>query len=229
MILAGAVTFSVTNVVLFEDATKKVIKESASAISEGLKKADIIGQTAKAEAPKTTVKMKQTKPSQERPKTKELNSATKSDQESGGIAAGTRQSALTEPVTVKPVTTKQSGAKPQSTVTINKPAATAPTKPAATATQAPTKPAATATQASTKKGTAAAKPQPEPTKPPASAAPKQTIKPAPVTEPKTTGPNPNASEKATTNRGKEVSQAAKEKTAAKQGQKENNETKNLNG
>jgi hypothetical protein len=249
MVLAGSVTFSVTNALLADQPLKRLTKAIALPVSGDQKKADVISKaekTMKEQTPTTNVKDGQTKLSHKQVAYKNITkpviaikankqNTIKLSKSTTTIGASTDE-ATTATIASKPTetTTKR---KTTTTVATTKPAtnAKAPTttKPAtnakaptttkpATSAKAPTttKPATSVKAPTTTKLTTSAK-APTTTKPATSAKAPTITKPA--TKP--TGSNTKTETTTTTNRGQQVSQEAKEKAASHREQKENNVNK----
>ncbi|HWO97599.1 MAG TPA: hypothetical protein VNM45_14960 [Bacillus sp. (in: firmicutes)] len=237
MVLAGSVTFAVTNVLLGDQISKRLTEESALPMSGDQKKADDISQaekTVKDQTPTTNVKDGQTKPSHDVPAFQEasenrnkIDTAAASTQQdtkkfskshTTNLVSTNKTTTTTPAVATRPVTSTKAPAattapKPKGTSTANAtPTPAAPTRPV-TSTKAPpttTAPKPTETNTTNTTATPAA-----PTRPATSAK-----APATTTAPKPTGTNTASTP--TTNRGQQVSQAAKEKAASHQDEKENN-------
>ncbi|MBO1514914.1 hypothetical protein [Metabacillus bambusae] len=236
MVLAGAVTFSVTNALLDEQSSKQVIKEIALTQSGDQKKADAINQAKKTvedPTPITNVKEVETKLSHDNPAIQAAKNSNKSDIAITAIPLNKKQFSKS--------TTSNSASTNETTTTTP----TVITKPA-TSTKAPTtvsartgtnKTSASTTPAVTTKPTTSAKaptttPASKPTetnKTSASTTPAVTTKPTAsaktptvTTAPTPTGTNTTSTTTTTTNRGQQVSQDAKEKAASLRDQQENN-------
>ncbi|MDQ0245251.1 hypothetical protein J2S09_002827 [Bacillus fengqiuensis] len=210
MVLAGSVTFAVTNALLGDQISNLLTGENALIRSGEMKKEDGISQaekTVKDQMQTTNVKGGQTKLSHDVPASEEaFNNRSKSN--TINLASTNKTTTKTPAVATKPaISTKTLTAtttpKPTRTNTTNATPA-ASTKPAASA-KAPT---TTSAPKPTGTNTTSATPTP--------AAPPKTTTPTPV-ETNTTSPITT-----TTNHGQEVSQAAKEKAASRQDTKENN-------
>ncbi|MBT2733639.1 hypothetical protein [Bacillus sp. ISL-7] len=209
MVLAGSVTFSVANA-LFSHPIKQLTKEMAIPISADRKKADVINPKEKKDKPQTPAANVKDRPviqvSLKNRNTNDMEVAAiqqnieKSSSRTTTSSANTKVKTTTKPAatpipvksTKAPTTTSKS--------TTTRPAASATTRPAASAT---TRPAASAT-----------------TKPATSTkAPTTMSKPATTTPTKTTTTTATTTK---TNRGQQVSQAAKERAASQSNKKENN-------
>lgn len=226
MVLAGSVTFSVTNALLVDESSKRLTKDNALIISGVQKKAEVIDheeKTVKDQTPTSNGKDGQTKISHDIPASQEAF-RDKSDiaiadiqQDMEKISKSTTTNPAVKKVTVTSIkaptrTTASKATGTKTTSVTTKPEAT--TKPA-TSPKAPTR-----TTASTATGTsstsAAAKPE-APTKPATSPkAPTRTTAPTP------TGTNSTTAATTTANRGQQVSTAAQEKAASLRDQKGNN-------
>ncbi|MEH6945656.1 hypothetical protein V7068_01075, partial [Bacillus sp. JJ634] len=102
MVLAGSVTFSIANVLLVDQSSKRLIKENDLTISEVPKKSDVINQgekTTKDQTSATNVKDVQTKPSQN---TAAFQAAIKNKNESDTTVVASHQN--TEKSTEKTIT-----------------------------------------------------------------------------------------------------------------------------
>ncbi|MEH7120562.1 hypothetical protein V7128_24540 [Neobacillus vireti] len=192
MVLAGSVTFSITNALLGGQSTKRLVEDTALAISEHPKKAEVIHQANKAvkdQTPPTNAKDVQSKLS---PNIVALENENKSDRAITAIQQNTEY--LTARTTTKSAskntttttTPAPTTGKPMATTTTTSPTTRTNTAGGTTTIPATSRKASTATAASPAAGT-------------------------------------NAASAATTktNKGQQVSQAAKE-NAANRDKKENN-------
>jgi hypothetical protein len=207
MVLAGSVTFSVTNALLVNQSSKKFTEENASTISGDPKKAGIISQaekTVKDHTPTTNVKDGQTKLSHDIPAFQEsLKNRNKSDMAIAAIQQNTKK--FSKRTTTNPANTD--------TATTTKPAATAISSTRAKAPTTTTTPVTTGTNTTNVTTT-----------PVATTIPSTSTKaPTATTTPTATGTNTTTSTNTkTTNRGQQVSQAAKEKAASHEDKKDKN-------
>jgi hypothetical protein len=228
MVLAGSVTFSVTNALLVDESSKRLTKDNALIISGVQKKADVIDheeKTVKDQTPTSNVKEGQTKISHDIPASQEaFKNRDKSDiaiadiqQDTEKISKSTTTNPAVKKVTVTSIkaptrTTSSTATGTKTTSVTTKPEAT--TKPS-TSPKAPTRTtASTATETSST--SAAAKPE-APTKP--STSPKA---PTRTTAPTPKGTNSTTATTTTANRGQQVSTAAQEKAVSHLEQKGNN-------
>ncbi|PLR67728.1 hypothetical protein [Bacillus sp. UMB0893] len=205
MVLAGSVTFSVTNALLVDESSKRLTKDNALIISGVQKKADVIDheeKTVKDQTPTSIVKDGQTKISHDIPASQDaFKNRDKSDiaiadiqQDTEKISKSTTTNPAVKKVTVTGIkaptrTTASTATGTKTTSVTTKPEAT--TKPA-TSPKAPTKPATSPK------------------------APTRTTAPTP------TGTNSTTAATTTANRGQQVSTAVQEKAASLRDQKGNN-------
>lgn len=215
MVLAGSVTFSVTNALLVDESSKRLTKDNALIISGVQKKADVIDheeKTVKDQTPTSNVKDGQTKISHDIPASQDaFKNRDKSDiaiadiqQDTQKISKSTTTNPAVKKVTVTGIkaptrTTASTATGTKTTSVTTKPEAT--TKPA-TSPKATTKPA-TSPKAPTKPATSPK-------------APTRTTAPTP------TGTNSTTAATTTANRGQQVSTAVQEKAASLRDQKGNN-------
>jgi hypothetical protein len=208
MILAGAVTFSVTNALLVHHTSKRLTEENALTISGKEKKAGVISQAEKKvkDQPQTTnVKDGKTKLSHNIAALQvAFKNRNKSDMDIKANKQNTKKLskstttnlASTNETTAKTIRT--TSAKATTTTTASTPTGTNP-KSAATTIVATTIPATSAKAATT------------------------TSAPTPTETNTTSAPTPTGTNTTSaTNRGQQVSLAAKEKASSPQKQKENN-------
>jgi hypothetical protein len=200
MVFAGAVTFSATNALLVDQISILLTKENPISLFGHQDKADVISKAEKAvkdQTSRTKVKDDQTKISHENP-------------------ASTNETTTTTNVTTKPSTSIKAPMKTTasaSTGTNKTSAATRPavkTKPQESAKASKTTTASSPTETTTTSG---------------DTVPVATTKPSTSAEPQKTTTAPSSIGNAateTTNHGQQVSEAAKEKAASNQDQKENN-------
>jgi hypothetical protein len=237
MVLAGSVTFSVTNALLADQPLKRLTKAIALPVSGDQKKADVISKaekTMKEQTPTTNVKDGQTKLSHNQVAYKNINKSVIAIKANKQNTIKLRKSTTTNVASTKEATTATIASKPTGTTTKRKTTTTVATTKPATNAKAPTttKPATNAKAPTTTKPATSAK-APTTTKPTTSAKAPTTAKPAtstkvptttkPATKP--TGSNTKTETTTTTNRGQQVSQEAKEKAASHREQKENNVNK----
>ncbi len=222
MILAGAVTFSVTNSLLVDQSSKLLMKENALRIFEDREKEGIISQaekTVKDQTPTMDVQKGQTKLSNDSPNNTAIESKNMSNMDQAASQqntkvlktstttnlASTNETIITTPaVTTKPKTSVKS-----STTTQRETGTTS--GPTTTTAEATPETSERPTPTVSKPTAAAAETKPKTSK-------KETTT---TTPPKKT--NQNSELTTTTNRGQEVSQSAKEKAANQIDEKENNE------
>ncbi|MBY0149052.1 hypothetical protein [Neobacillus niacini] len=192
MVLAGSITFSVANTLLGNQSPIRVAEESASTISGDPKKADIINQAEKA------VK-DQTPPS--KGKEQEMAALKVASNNSEMYAAPIQQNSSSKDNTTNPSDTNQIITAAPAVTTITSTSVKEPTTTTTTSTTS----GSNATSVSTK---------PETTKP--ASIPKTTAPPV------KTETNATSTSSTETNRGQQVSQAAKEKAENRRELKENN-------
>jgi|GEM_PF-2796060 len=244
MVLAGSVTFSIANVLLVDQSSKRLIKEKDLTISEVPKRSDVINQgekTAKDQTSATNVKDVQTKPSHN---TAAFQAAIKNRSESDTTLVASHQN--TERSTGKTITNSANtntaittmsaatrGKEATTTTTSTTTATNATRAKAPTTTTAPAKTRtntagakeSTTTTAPTKTVTNTAGAKEAPT---TATAPTETVTntagakeaPTTATTPTKTATNTTSATKKTTNHGQQVSQNAKAKAASSQNKKE---------
>ncbi|SFB02028.1 MULTISPECIES: hypothetical protein [unclassified Bacillus (in: firmicutes)] len=198
MVLAGAVTFSVTNSLLVDLSPKRLTKEIASTISGDPKKGDIISKAEKAvknQTPTTNVKEDHSELTQD---ITSLQVAVKRENNSDIKASNLDTKKLSSSTTTNPTSTNET------TSTIRTTSTKAPTTTTASVPKATKPTGSTATTVATTIRATSSK------------APTTTTAPVP------TANKPTNSSTSTTNRGQETSQTAKEKAASHREQKENN-------
>lgn len=213
MVLAGSVTFSVTNALLADQPLKRLAKAIALPVSGDQKKAEVISKaekTMKEQTPTTNVKDGQTKLSHNQVAYKNINKSVIAIKANKQNTIKLSKSTTTIGASTNEATTAKIASKPTGTTTKRK----------TTTTVATTKPATSAKAPTTTKPVTSAK-VPTATKPTTGAKAPTTAKPA--TKP--TGSNTKTATTTTTNRGQQVSQEAKEKAASNRIQKENNVNK----
>jgi hypothetical protein len=236
MVLAGAVTFSITNALLEEQSSKRVTTEIALTQSGVPKKADAISQAKKMvedPTPTTNVKDSETKLSHDNPaiqaafknsnkgdKAREaipLNKKQFSESTTSNSANNNKATTTTPAVTTKPATSSKAATTASARTRTNKPSeaptSTVTTKPVTTAKAPATTIASKPTE--TNEPSEASTPV-SPTKPETSAKTPTTTAPTP-SETNTTSITKN-----TSNRGQQISEAAKENASIHRDQKENN-------
>jgi hypothetical protein len=195
MVLAGSLTFSITNALLVHQSSKRLAEENALTISGVQKKADVINPAEKTvidQKPTTNGKGVQTKLSHNIAAFQvALKNKNKSDMTIASVQQNTEKS--TERTTTNPAYTN--------TTQTTTPAATS--IPVTSAKAPPTSIPVTSAKA------------------PPTTTPVTSVKAPPIT----TGANTTIATTATTNHGQQVSQAAKEKTASHRDKKENNPKK----
>lgn len=196
MVLAGSVTFSVTNTVLVDQIAKR-FTENAFTVYRDLKKADVIRpaeKRVKDQISTISEKESQTKLSRDIPVS---HTAYKNGNKDDRAAAVIKQDSkkFNKSAATNPVRTKETAATTPDAATVSAPSTKAPIK---------TTPSNTAE-----------------TKEKSSAAKHETSAKAPTTKPAPMGKNTNSAAAAPP-RGQEVSQTAKEKAASVQDKKENN-------
>ncbi|CAM3834388.1 hypothetical protein CYOC110262_24350 [Cytobacillus oceanisediminis] len=196
MVLAGSVTFSVTNAVLVDQLAKQ-FTENAFTIYRDLKKADVIRPAEKKVKDQTSTiseKESHTKLSDDIPVSHTAyENGNKEDRAAPAIQQDSKK--FSKSTATNPVSTKETATITPDTATVSVPSTKAPMK---------TTPSNTAE-----------------TKETSSAAKHETSAKAPTTQPAPIGKNTNSAAAAPP-RGQEVSQAAKEKAAIDQDKKENN-------
>lgn len=200
MVLAGSVTFSVTNALLVEPSSKRFTEENALTVTGDQNEGDKITQAEKTVKDQTTtanVKENETKISDDIPASQvTFKNSNQNDMAVDSMQQNTKKSSkriATNPASTNESTTTTSAATTIRTTSIKAPTTTTASKPSGTnETSVATTPAPTTKPATSTK------------------APATTTKSAPGTN--------------TTkiNRGQEVSQAAKEKAASNRDKKENN-------
>jgi len=198
MVFVGSVTFSVTNGLLGDQSPiQLLVEEHSLSISGDLKKVDVTGQTekkVKEQTPTTNVKADKTEPSYDIPASQAaFNNKDKSDMATAANQQNTKK--YSKSTTTNPASTNETTTNSTAPTTSAKAPTTTPTSTRTNTTSATTNPAA-------------------PTKVDTSAK-------APTTAPTSTGTNPTSATTTTTNRGQEVSQAAKEKATSQRDSKEN--------
>ena len=210
MVLAGSVTFAVTNALLVDESSKRFTEENALTVTGDQNEGDKISKaekTVKDQTPKTNVKDNETKFSRDIPASKvTVKNRSQNDMAVDSMQQNTKKSSkriASKPASINETktTTKTSTATTIRTTSIKAPTTTTASKPSGTnETSVATTPAPTT--------------KPVPTTKPATS----TKAPVPATT-TTSTPGTNTTK---TNRGQEVSQAAKEKGASNREKKENN-------
>ncbi|WP_078432163.1 hypothetical protein [Metabacillus halosaccharovorans] len=222
MILAGAVTFSVTNSLLVDQSSKLLMKENALKIFEDREKEGLISQaekTVKDQTPTIDVQKVQTKISNDSPNNTAIENKNMSNMDQASSQqntkvlktstttnlASTNETIITTPaVNTKPKTSVKSSTTTQrETGTTSRPTATT----AEATPEKSEKPTPTTTTTSKENNTAS-----KPTAAAAETKPK-TSKKATTTTPPPKKTNPSSELTTITNRGQEVSQSAKGKAA----------------
>lgn len=200
MVLAGSVTFSVTNALLVDPSSKRLTEENALTVTGDQNEGDKITKaekTVKDQTPTTNVEDSETKLSHDIPASQvTFKNKNQNDMAVDPIQQNTKKSSkriATNPASINETTTTTSTATTTRTTSIKAPTTTTASKPTGT----------TETSVAT---------TPAPTTKPATS----TKAPATTT---TSAPGTNTT---ITNRGQEVSQAAKEKAASNRDKKENN-------
>lgn len=153
MVLAGAVTFSVTNALLVDPSANRVAEENSVTISKGPKKTDVTKEeTVKDPTPTTTVKEEQNKlPLTNAATNVALNSKNESDRTMADIQLNTKgpatnsaNASAAKVTTPAPATQTAAAATPPATSAQTPPTSTPVTKPTPTETH-PSSAAATTT------------------------------------------------------------------------------------
>jgi len=200
MVLAGSVTFSVTNALLVEPSSKRVTEENALTVTGDQNEGDKITKAEKTvndQTPTTNVQENETKISDDIPASQvTFKNRNQNDRAVDSIQQNTKKSSkpiATNMASINKTTTTTSTATTTRTTSIKAPTTTTASKPSGT----------TETSVATK---------PAPVTKPAIS----TNTPATTT---TSAPGTNTTKN---NRGQEVSQAAKEKGASNRDKKENN-------
>ncbi|WP_338787914.1 hypothetical protein [Metabacillus sp. FJAT-53654] len=238
MVLAGAVTFSITNALLDKQSSKRVTTEIALTQSGAPKKADAISQAKKTvedPTPTTNVKDSETKLSHDNPaiqaafknsnkgnkareaiplNKKQFSKSTTSNSANTNKATSTTPAVTTKPATSSTASTTASASTTRTNKPSEVPTSTVTMKPVTTA-KAP----ATTTTAS--KPTETNEPS-EASTPVAPTKPETSAKTPPTTAPTPSGTNTTSLTTNTSNRGQQISEAAKEKASIHRDQKENN-------
>ena len=221
MVLAGAVTFSVTNALLVGQSTKRLAEENALTISGDHKKADVINQaekTVKDQIQTTNGKDVQTKLSYN---TAAFQVALKNRNKSNMTIAAIQQNPekLTKTTITNLAYKNETTTATPAVATIPVTSAKVPlttTTPTTTGAKTTTTPATTGTKTTTTPTTTGAKTTTTPTTTGANTT---------TTTPTTTGTNTTTTSTTTTNHGQQVSQVVKEKAASHKDKKVNNEKK----
>ena len=227
MVLAGAVTFSVTNALLVGQSTKRLAEENGDH-----KKADVINQaekTVKDQIQTTNGKDVQTKLSYN---TAAFQVALKNRNKSNMTIAAIQQNPekLTKTTITNLAYKNETTTATPAVATIPVTSAKVPlttTTPTTTGAKTTTTPATTGTKTTTTPTTTGAKTTTTPT---TTGANTTTTTPTTTganttTTPTTTGTNTTTASTTTTNHGQQVSQVVKEKAVSHKDKKENNENK----
>lgn len=229
MVLAGSVTFSVTNALLAEQPIKRLVKEIALPIAEAAKKMDVISKAEKSvkeQTPATNRRDDQTKlvavennnKSGQALKANQQNTINLSNRSTTNAASTSAPTIAKKPVTSSKVSTTTVSSKPagKTTTTVGT------TKPATNAKEPTTnKPAASAKAPTTSKPVTSAKAPA--TKNPATS----TKAPTTTTAAKPTGSNTTSATKLASSRGQQVSQEAKEKAESRKDNKKETNVNNM--
>ncbi len=225
MVLAGAVTFSVANALLAEQPLKRLTKEIAFPISADREKAIVVNQPEKKDpTPTTNVKDHDIAATQvalknSHPATIAVQANTKKLSTTNKAPAVTPVATTVSVKNTKAPTTTTTSTKPR-TATIS-----TTTKPRTNTTSASTKPATTTKPATSTKPATTTKPVTS-TKPVTTTKPVTSTKPTtPTTSAAKPSSKPTTAATTKTNRGQQVSQAAKERAASRKATKENNGNK----
>jgi hypothetical protein len=202
MVLAGSVTFSVSNILIVEQAFQRVSDEHPIIISRNLLKENRINKGEET-------KNNPTPTAEEKAPVNENNSDRIDNQQD----TNTSKSAISNPASTKKTETTKTS--PQKATATTKPPTNSKVQKTTT-TPVPTKTKTTSSATRPAENTTATKSTENTTNPKVH---RTTTKPAP------TG-NTRSSTQKTTNHGQQVSQDAKEKAASHRDQKENNGKKN---
>ncbi|MEY2196649.1 hypothetical protein AB7942_28635 [Neobacillus sp. BF23-41] len=199
MVLAGSVTFSVANALLGQPI-KQLTKEIALPISADRKKADVINPAEKKDKPQTQ--------------------AANVKNHDIAVIQVSLKNRNTNDTAVAAVQQNREKSSDRTTTSVANPRGTTTTKPVAKTIPVKSTKAPTTTRKPTTTKTAATSAT---TKPAAPTIPATSVKAPPTTTPpSTTKTNTSGAATTKTNRGQQVSQAAKEKAASQSDQKENN-------